>query len=324
MTQLTVVYHLYKGYDHSLKSLESLIKQKDKNFQMIFIADAVDKKIKTIFSDFDFSHNFPNAIFINIENYLGHSYSYNFATQIAKTPYIYFASSSCVYEPNFIEKINHAINEENSDLIVFDEKNNHFKKELNILKNENYLNELKILINSSHLNKVFKVDFLNKNNIRWVNFKHYPLVYLYEVYSKLNTVKFLDEVLFAIHTAKKPTYNIADLIYQFEYLNEKYENSPFYQKYIEQIKYLAIRTITFKYLRKIYRKYGDVKHNVFKNSFNFALNYLNENYPEFRNNYYLDEKHNSDDPLLISYIKNFSNSRHTINEFKKILAKYDN
>ncbi len=312
---LTIVYHLYRGYEHSAKSLESILKQTDKNFELIFVADSIDKKVKKVFKDIDFYKDFANARFVSMSTYVGHSYSYNYVTKITKTPYIYFASGSCVYEPDFVKKINQEIEQNNPDFIVLDGNGKRHDQDLKYLKKDNYLDYLYVLLDSSHLNKVLKINFLNKNKIHWVNFKHYPAVYLFELYRSAKKIGLINDKLFSHHISKNPTFNVGDLVYQFEYLNENFENDSFYQKHFDQIQYLFIRTLTFSYLEKIYWRWLSVKHDHFKSAVEFVVNYLEENLADWKANKILNSSTNVDSKKLIDYIKNFANTRKTINTF---------
>ena len=119
--KISVIIPVYNVYDYLEKCLNSLVKQTDKNFEVIIVNDGSTDNSQEIIDKFVLEND--NMYSFKKENG-GQASARNFGLQKATGEYILFLDSDDYYEPNTIEILK---KEANADIVAFkmyiDDKN---------------------------------------------------------------------------------------------------------------------------------------------------------------------------------------------------------
>ena len=229
--QLTIVYHLHKMYDATKQSIKSVLSQNDKTFDIVCILDNIDNGIKKILEDREITtllYKSKKISFIVVDKTLGHSWCFNKANELGKTPYVYYASSGCVFNTNFVKEVNKKLSAKKPDLLIFNYDEKHHKHFLQLTEKTDSYHFYQTFLNS-YTNKIFKFKFLQEHKIKFAEFKHYTHLFIYNVLSNFPYIEQLQKVLVEVHFPKHPGYNTYDLLTQFQIIYKNARKTAFYK-----------------------------------------------------------------------------------------------
>lgn len=214
--KLTIIYHLYEKIENLKDSLDSLYNQDNKNFEIIFIDDNMSDDVYKIFSKYDVSSKKIKVISIP-ENY-GRSYTYNLGLTQANGEYVYFTESRCIFKPNFVSTICDIVSKTNYDFVSFGNESSNNERTFDFHE-YNYQNDKTpaFIVNTklSIKDKVFRTKFLNDSKIKFIEFKNFYPLYLFEIFENCKTAYFSDEKLINWKPTKMGSaynYNLYDIL----------------------------------------------------------------------------------------------------------------
>lgn len=301
---LTIVYHL-NNFSNSLnKSFESLLNQSNKNFELIVIADGTSKTVQKYFVDIDLNRYFKSMKYIKISQKLGHAYSNNLALKYVKTPYVFFTNACAIYDKDFTNNIIKTIDKEDADIFVFDALNNESSKKLD--KNSCNINIQKIysLFLGNNNNKVISTKLIKDNSIEYTNFNHYTFLDTIKLFEHARKIKKINHAIIKVFSNDNPTYNIYDIIDQNNLIFGK-EHIEFYKKNIDDINYIMIRNTLFVFLLRIVTQEKWSFNQVFRNAYDYAVEWLKTYIPNWKDNKILNSPNNLDSKQIINFLKRF-------------------
>ena len=174
MYKLTVIVAAYNVEKYIEKCLESLLNQTYKNLEILVVNDGSTDNTKQIIEKYE--KKSENLKLLNKENG-GLSSARNFGLQNTETEYVTFVDGDDYLELNTYEVIMKKVEEEKTDLGIFNFKKVYSQKIINSKLDEKvYIkNFLKYLFSKSTetdivvWNKVFKADIILKNQIYFEN-----------------------------------------------------------------------------------------------------------------------------------------------------------
>jgi hypothetical protein len=161
---LTIALVVNDINERVLKNIDSVLNQKDKKFELIFINNAnqtqeLSKKIETLnetkiekIKFYYFNKGLLNDEIIEV-----------IKEQISGE-FFYFINEEFFLYDNFVEEINKVINENKYDII-----------EVNLSKKNSLVNE-KTYHDAFFSNKIFKTEFIKNNDINYNIFNFFPLI----------------------------------------------------------------------------------------------------------------------------------------------------
>lgn len=304
--KISIIYHVYKDYTHLKESLDSIMNQIDKNYELILVCDSPDENVYDVINTYNFNEN-PEVKIIKFMENFGKSFTYNFALEKAEGDYVYFAESRSVLEPNFISKILEVINMNNNyDYINFLSSkniNNELEsKEINKSDQESlYFN----IVNSKLTikDKVFKKDFLIENKIEFIQYKTFHSLFLFNVFQHFEYGYFLNEHL--ITWKRNPKlgyeYNLYNVLESAEILSNILNNEVNDDSKREVFRTWIPIMILYEFVRKMYLSYPNNEKIVIKSIYN-AMDLIDRIEPNYKKNKYLDLLL---DKKTLKYLKEF-------------------
>ncbi len=295
--KVSVIVPVYNVEEYLPKCLDSVINNTLSDIEIIIVNDgSTDNSSKIIAK---YQKKDKRIKVINQEN-CGLGSARNKGLEKAMGEYIAFIDSDDWIEKDMLEFMyNHAF-EKKSDIVICSYKNiyNH-KEEVNIIPDQ-IINDTIAGKNSRIFNifsawcKIYKRDFLNKSKVKFVEDKVW-----YEDFSF--SVKLLSMTT-KIDIINKPLYNYVirnnsimnnfkimknlDLLLVFDDVKSFFEHKHCYQDFAYELEYLAIDNILISGITRIIRANGEQKNK--KEVISKFLTYLDENFPNYRSNPYLN------------------------------------
>lgn len=200
--QLSIIVPVYNAKNYLSQCIESILKQKYTNFELIIINDGSTDDSEEICKPY--IEKDKRIIYKKINNQ-GASTARNVGINLAKGEYIWFIDADDWIDSNFMSK---EVLLDNPDIIFFGYKkyiNGHLKDfpiQCNDFSNRNKNFILTKLYESKELffgftwNKLFKKEIIIKNNIRFNENLIYKEdeVFTLEYCKKINNIKLLDNI----------------------------------------------------------------------------------------------------------------------------------
>ncbi len=207
MNLVSVIIPAYNAENYIGKCLNSILSQTYRNIEILVVDDGSSDKTKLIVERYQ--HNYENIYLKSITNH-GQGYARNFALNLINGKYVMFMDADDFIEKTTIEDSVNKIEMDNSDFVVFDWKYFHHNKNKIIYNHFDNIFSEKILKENKILklfeisvyftvNKLYRTEFLIKNNIRYME------NYIYE------DVPFWVQVVInakKVSLINKPLYNV--------------------------------------------------------------------------------------------------------------------
>ncbi len=305
---ISLIYHINSNYETLKQSLKSIFDQSSHDFEFILIDDNSTDQVKSCVNEFNFS-KLKNFTYINSNQKLGHSFSFNVGLDNTKSKYVYYLGSNVILEKDFIKKMNSVIKEADSpDFIVLTNS----KKQKDIVKTYKCVNKnLFKVLKPSIKDKIFNVNFLKKNKIYFENFQYYPIIYLYKCLNVMKNIISVDAHLVNFSTNRKYTYNLYDTFEQSDYLiNHKSDFNFLKTKENKDLyDFMIIYSIIYTFLYKIDYTYWSKTNlhspKIIGKALHYSNKWLSENIPNWRENPILVNNELEFDEKTFDYLKNF-------------------
>lgn len=289
--KLSIVYNICNISKNLDKSLESIQKISNKNFEIIFVFNLSNKLVEKILPLLNFLKQ--KVSFVFLDQNLGHSYAYNIGLKLAKGEYVYFAGSKNIFKEDFVTKIDEITSKEKYDFIVLNDG------EQKRFSNEDYIKNKHTDIMSIK-RKVFNKNFLIKNNIFFTNYKNFNQLYLFYVNENAKKIGYIEKNICDLIYSEKVNYNLYDILTCSEILFKIINESEFDKDKKEYYRMIITVSILYEFIYKVFKNYSDK--NIIINSITNAYRVIEKIYPEYKENKYLIKNKNKEIP---NYILNF-------------------
>jgi glycosyltransferase involved in cell wall biosynthesis len=162
--KISLIYHVYRNANTLEESLNSIVNQDDKNFELILINDGGVEKVNNILKQYNFSSICKSFKYMLYSQNQGHAISFNETLKHCDSDYVYYLGSNIVLKSNFVKTINNIIESKpNADVISFTHV---VKKSKSVVNEFNSLDsDLQYKVTPSLRDKVFSLSFLKQKNI---------------------------------------------------------------------------------------------------------------------------------------------------------------
>ena len=287
MNKLSIIVPVYNGEKTIKRAIDSLLKQTIEVDIIVINDGSIDNTENIIF---DLKKDNDNIFYFYKEN-SGISDARNFGVDKVNTEFFGFLDSDDYVKEDMAEKMLRAIG--NNDICMANFTWIYEDGTRKNAKDIGYKNKHEIIekMFSTLWNKIYRTSWFRSTNIRFPSGLRYEdtsvlirLAYYMDKVSYVNE-SFVD--YYQINGSITHTYNINinDMISVFKGIKSFYEEKGVYKEYKDELEYLTIRFfLGSSYLRACKIVDKDIR----KDTLNKGWNYLNNTYPDFKNNKYLN------------------------------------
>ena len=292
MVKVSVIVPCYNVEDYIDKCLLSLCNQSLKDIEIIAIDDGSKDKTGSILDDY--AKKYSNLKVIHKDNG-GVSAARNDALKIASGEYIGFLDSDDWVNVHMFKKMYDHAKSNDFDIVACDTVAIYPKKEMvihsNIVDNQDVS---KLLVDAYAViwNKIYKRELLEGLTFNTKMSFCEDVLFLYEVYSRVNKVGAVNEVLhFYLQRDGSLTYTYNEKLYQLidsmDHIVSYYKDNNILDKYYDEIEYTYVRYLYATFIKRLAKTKNKVE---FKKGVNYVLGKVKESFPNYRSNKYLTGK----------------------------------
>lgn len=290
------VYNVEKYID---KCLNSLVNQSYKNIEIIVVNDGSKDNSQQIIDEY--KKNYSKLIKSFIKKNGGLSDARNYGIEKSSGEYLAFIDSDDYIDKDYVKDLYNSIKKNNSDIAVcgvVDEYNELQKKKVykNYIPEKcgNILDDPRQLFNrASACNKLFKKSLFKDKSMRFEKGKIYEdLCLIPKICLKADRISYVDKPLYnyvirggSIMIGANLEKNL-DIIFVFDSIINYFKKENVYCKLEKEIEYLAIEHIMVATVLRVISisKVSKIKENI-----KVYGDYINDNFPNYMNNPYLDK-----------------------------------
>ncbi len=295
MDLVSIIVPVYNVRKYLSKCLDSLVNQNFPNIEIIVVNDGSLDNSQEIITKYQ--NKYPHLIKSFLKKNGGLSSARNYGLSKAHGKYITFVDSDDYVTSDYIAKMYEVINKNNADVAIcnyYMVKNNKEKLIKNYIPNKvGSLNEdKKQLFNSWAVwNKMFSRKIIEDHNLLFSeNVIYEDFRFTLKVFLKSSKIAYVDEALYYYIYRENSIMNSQnleknkDILAGFTDILNYYQKESAYEEYKEEIEFLAILHILIYALVRVIKasKGMDIASNILP-----YLNYLNTNFPSYKQNKYL-------------------------------------
>ena len=288
MNKISVIVPVYNGEKDIERCLFSLLNQ-TLPVDIIVVDDGSSDKTNEIVNKIANEH--AGLIHYYYKENGGISTTRNCGVEHVETEYFGFLDSDDYVEPEMYATMLTEIEKNNSDICICNflwvyEKSNKLAKDIGYKDKHDLLSRMFATL----WNKLYRTNWFNETGIKFPNGLRYEdASVLYRLVLHMNKVCYVDQAF--VNYVQRPgsithtfNININDMIEVFKGIKQYYIDSGYYAEYKDEIEYLFIRFfLGNSYLRAC--RINDVQ--LRKETLEKGWNFLQINYPDFKNNRYL-------------------------------------
>lgn len=299
---LTLIFNINKRNSALTKALESIKKQTDKNFDLIFVLNGPSPADKDIFAGYDFSDANDVQHIVFSEN-LGDSYVFNYCLPRLKTKYVYAFDSNVILMPDFVATINQFIEKQpNADVISFYGVPNYYMKEEFIqvkTMSDDFCRRPLLFFD----NKIINKEYLIKNKIQLPLYKHYPVYFYISLFkNNPNWYSIGRQICFG-NRKKTYQFNVMDLYDECEEIVKLLNEKPF-SDHKDEIEYIVLIALARNFIYTFF-EINKGRFLTLKRLLDMVESFLKKNFPKWQKNKWLWSKQNLNDKEYLDYLKEF-------------------
>lgn len=291
----SIVVPIYNVGKYVKKCIESLMEQTYRNIEIILVDDGATDSSGKICDEYA---NKDNRIKVVHKENGGLSSARNTGIKCATGQYVLFVDGDDFLDKNAIEILAKNLKNELYDIICFDIYQYKDEKVIGTLITKKF-NDLttdrrNIIVNPSACARVYKTEFLRNNNIFFKEKIIYEdLALIPSLTNYTENIQFIDDKLYyyvirddSIMNKKSFNINRDDKFIALETLENVFIQNRTYDKYKSEIEYLYIKHLLIMYSTEI------IKFNkkIYKPRIRKALNCINEKFPNWNQNIYLQRE----------------------------------
>lgn len=254
--KLTIALYLSEDSPSLGLCLKQLFKLNKNNVEVHAYIDSQSLELMATVETFFSNNKIKDFVLFKNLNPLGASFCFNNSLDICHSQYILFMNFNSILADNFYEKITPFL-DKNYDVISWDSVDHNFLHNLNSDNFQDISSELILGISSKEIyDKIFDVNFLKNNNIRFVVDKWYPDLFMLEVLLTFQNWKNIKNV--EIITFKKNidiNFNIYNLLFQIKIMDDLINKWSLKDDYLSEIEYWYGLIAKYKFLSRINAKY---------------------------------------------------------------------
>lgn len=261
--KLSVIVPVYNTSNYLKKCLNSLVNQTLDDIEIIIVNDGSTDDSEEIIKKYESEYK-NKILFINKKNG-GQGSARNIGIKRASGDYIGFVDSDDFVDKNMFKTMYEEAIENDSDIVIC-ALNDYFEKnkqssEIHLnLKEDVSINEA--LVNSipSVVNKIYKKDLILKNELLFdENIWYEDFPYSMQLILNANKIRYIDKCYYYyFHRIKSTMHNEnieknLDILKAFDILINYLKEKNIYDRYQDEINYLALKEIYIATINRIVR-----------------------------------------------------------------------
>lgn len=284
---VTMVIPVYNSEKYISRCIDSVLNQTYKNVDILIINDGSKDNSQKILDEYE--KKYKNITVIKQEN-MGVANTRNKAIQMTNTEYIMFMDNDDYIDKDYIETLLKNAEDGKYDIVVCGYRRpNEDGKILREVKLENYeLAKYNVL---SPWSKIYRTDFLKKNNLEFLNNDICEDLYLnFQAYACSNKIKTIDYVgynwFFNTKSVSSTKQRNAKKVNIFKFFNECYDTMKkknLINKNYEVIEYTFLTTVVW-YL-SFSTKELDFKETC--KEYDKSFDWLDKHFPGYKKNKFI-------------------------------------
>lgn len=307
MKKFSIIVPVYNVEKYLNNCLDSIINQTYKNFEVIIVNDGSPDNSQKIIDKY--ANKYPDKIKSYIKKNGGLGSARNFGIERANGEYICFVDSDDFIEDNMLELLNNFVKDTNPDIVIFDnyiytEKTG--KKKLHpqgiVIKETKASKKSMLLKMPGAWIKIYKTSLIKSNKIFFVERKWYEdIAFSQKAILSAEHIEFYNKPLYnyvirdgSIMNNNNYLRNL-EIIDAFDDIIFFYKKHGFYEKYYQELEFLAVFHIYICCFPRIIRMKGNYFER--RKTMKKLFDYLNNNFNGYKRNIYL-KKMNSNKKII--------------------------
>ena len=287
MKKVSVIIPVYNVENYLRKCLDSLVNQTLKDIEIIVVNDGTTDNSQEIINEY--VKKYPKKVVSIIQENGGQGAARNTGLLHAKGEYIGYVDSDDYVEENMYEELYKKAKEEDSDIVICG--NNVVKENYDFLSKEEVDKEF-LLGKMAVWNKIYKKNIIVDNKIQFRSKVWYEdLDFTMKVYFSSKKISYVDKPLYNYLLREGSTMNNnnikrnLELIQAFDSLIDYCKDKKIYNKVKDEIEFLCIYHMYIFATTRVLNTNNKYKDKI--EIINKFKNYINSNFPNFKQNKYL-------------------------------------
>jgi len=315
MKKVSVIVPVYNVEKYIDKCLSSLVNQSLTDIEIIVVNDGTQDNSQKIIDKY--KKKYPKLIKSIIKENGGQGSARNLGLTLARGEYISYVDSDDYIELDMLLKMYNKAKESDSDIVVCN--NSLVTENYEFICNEIYKSNLEIFTAKENpnilfdktavWNKIYKTSFLKELNIEFRSKKWYEdLDFSIIVLLNAKKISIVNDPLYCYVQRKGSTMNNSninrnlEIIEAFNCILDYSKYNKLYDKYEDEIEYLAILHVYLYTIVRILRSKANKKEK--NNVINIIKEYMNNNFKNFNRNKYIKIHLNLQRKIVYYLIKN--------------------
>lgn len=323
MKKVSIIIPVWGVEKYISKCLDSLVNQTLEDIEIIVVNDGSPDNSQKIIDEYVKKH--PDKVKSYIKENGGQGSARNYGIEVSTGEYIGFVDSDDFVELDMFEKLYNKAKQDKSDIVVcgsYNVSEDYSKKEKDVFVN-NYDTDLENVLfgKMAVWNKIYKRNIIIDNKITFKEKVWYEdLAFTLKAIINSSKFSFIDEPLYDYLIRQGSTMNNSNVERNLEILQAFddvldyiYKNKK--EDYIKMIEFLAIDHIYISAIVRVLRAEADnkLKHDVIDK----LINYMEKNFPNFKDNSYINKLSRNRKIIYNLISKNRYNSVKLIFKVKK-------
>lgn len=287
MKKVSVIIPVYNVENYLRKCLNSLVNQTLKDIEIIVVNDGTLDNSQEIIDEY--VKKYPKKVVSIIQENGGQGAARNTGLLHAKGEYIGYVDSDDYVEENMYEELYKKAKEADSDIVICG--NNVVKENYEFLSKEDVDKEF-LLGKMAVWNKIYKKNIIVDNKIQFRSKVWYEdLDFTMKVYFSSKKISYVDKPLYNYLLREGSTMNNnnikrnLELIEAFDSLIDYCKDKKIYNKAKDEIEFLCIYHMYIFATTRVLNTNNKYKDKI--EIINKFKNYINSNFPNFKQNKYL-------------------------------------
>lgn len=300
--KVSIVLPVYNVEQYLRQCLDSLVNQTLSEIEIIAVNDGSPDNSILILNEYQ--AKYPEKMVVYTTENRGVSYARNYGLKHSNGEYVIFVDSDDYIELNMCELLYEKAHKDGNELVLcnrFDinltESGGSVRKEIDVLPlNQNFnIKDRKFeltKISPFPWDKMFKRELIQDAKFE-ENLRFEDLLYVHSLLPKVKSIGVVRAPLYNyrrtntggfLNTFTKATL---DIVIVFRKLVESYKEQGIFDYYKDEIEYLCIRHLYFRYVNFFKQGKDNGKLSLKLELIDEAANLLEEEFPDWRNNHYL-------------------------------------